>query len=83
MPKSRDIYAIKGGDYIGEIWVYCGKKEPHYNFLSVPLMVNRSVEFETFERGVDLEIVSLVDRAPRHVYKTSKKQFEHNEKSNN
>jgi len=83
MPKSREIYAIETGSYAGEMWIYCGKKEPQYNFLSIPLMENRSIDCKTFEDGIKSGVVNMVERVPRYVYKVSKKQYKKNEKSNN
>jgi hypothetical protein len=85
MPKEREIYAIETGSYAGEMWIYCGKekKEPQYNFLSIPLMENRTIDCKTFDDGIESGIVNMVERVPRYVYKVSKKQYDKNEKSNN
>jgi hypothetical protein len=85
MPKAREIYAIETGSYAGEMWIYCGKdkKEPQYNFLSIPLMENRSIDCKTFDDGIKSGIVNMVEKVPKYVYKVSKKQYDKNEKSNN
>lgn len=83
-PEPRHIYAIKSGSFAGEMWIYCGdrkKKELCYNFLSIPIMENRSVEKEIFENGFENGVVEFVEKVPKYVYKISKKQYDKNEKS--
>ena len=85
MPKAREIYAIETGTFAGEMWIYCSsnKKELQYNFLSIPLMENRSIDCETFNEGVRSGIVKMIEKVPRYVYSVSRKQYKKNEKSDN
>tara|TARA_R100000951_G_scaffold102460_1_gene94578 strand:- start:685 stop:957 length:273 start_codon:yes stop_codon:yes gene_type:complete len=80
MPKVRELYAIHHGDFVGEMWAYCGKDESNLKFLSMPDMVNRDCSLEKFEYGIENGIVEKVKRLPRYIFWTINKQFKKNEK---
>lgn len=79
-PKKRYSYAITGGVYLGEIFVYIkfSFKRKMFIFLSLPDMHIREVSFEKFYFGIANNIVDIVEKLPFGVYMTCKKQFKRN-----
>lgn len=83
LPKKRYIYAIHTGRFAGEMWIYCKSTKETHGFLVIPIMENRYIEKNIFENGIKGNIVREIEILPRKVYKTSIKQFKHNEKALN
>lgn len=77
-PKSREVYAIVTGAFVGEMLVYCKKDQDNYFFLSIPKNVNRTIPIDKFHFGVDNKIAEYVDTLPKKVYNTCFKQYEYN-----
>lgn len=71
-------YAVHGGDYVGEIFVYVRKTKSTYDFLSIPKMENRYVPLDKLKIGVDNKILKFVERIPRNVFTVVRAQFEKN-----
>lgn len=79
-PRARDIFAITQGDYEGEMWVFIEDDRPtrSYQFLALPTMVNRECTYEMWRLGAEHSIFDKVERLPKDVWTTCKKQFEFN-----
>ena len=80
-PKKRYLYAITGGKYLGELFVFIEKQENNFNFLSLPDMKIREVPCDKFEFGLTNKIVDVVEKLPLHVFWTCKKQYLKNKTS--
>ena len=77
-PKKRFIYAITGGYYLGELFVYIETKNSEHSFLSLPDMKIRNVPLEKFEFGLKEKIIDIVQKLPKNVYDTCIKQYNKN-----
>lgn len=76
-PKNRQVYAITGGKYLGEFFLYIDRDDNNYYFLSMPKMEKRVVTTEKFNYGIVNNIVDPVERVPRNVYELCKEQYKH------
>lgn len=74
-PKKRFLYAITGGKYLGELFVFMEKTNENFNFLSLPDMKIREVPHDKFEFGISNKIVDVVEKLPSDVFETCKKQY--------
>lgn len=74
-PKNKFLYAITGGKYLGELFVFMEKTKENFIFLSLPDMKVREVPHEKFEFGLNNKIVDIVEKLPSHVFSTCKKQY--------
>lgn len=74
-PRKRYLYAITGGKYLGELFVFIEKVGDNFNFLSLPDMKIREVPYEKFEFGLTNKIIDVVEKLPSEVFKTCKKQY--------
>ena len=77
-PKKRYVYAITGGVYLGELFVFIKKTDLEYSFLSLPDMKIRSVPLEKFDFGLKEKIIDIVQKLPKNVYDTCIKQYNKN-----
>jgi phosphomevalonate kinase len=77
-PKKRYVYAITGGVYLGELFVFMKQTDSEYSFLSLPDMKIRSVPFEKFDFGLKEKIIDIVQKLPKNVYDTCLKQYNKN-----
>jgi len=73
-PQENDVFAIHGGDYVGEMWVFIEQDEK-YHFLCIPKLEIRSVDIQTFEAGQDIEVVRFVEQMDDDVYDVCCKQY--------
>lgn len=81
IPKSRQVFAVGTGTYVGEMLVYCKKDEDFYHFLSIPKNINRTVPIEKFDFALEHKIAEYVTDLPKKVYNLCYKQFEYNQKN--
>lgn len=77
-PKNRGIYAIKGGQFLGETFVYIDTADNYYNFLSLPDNLIRNVPINSFEFALKHDIIELIERLPSSHWKVCKAQYEKN-----
>jgi len=77
-PQKRYVYAITGGVYLGELFVFVKKTETEYSFLSLPDMKIRNVPFEKFEFGLKEKIIDVVQKIPDNVYSVCVEQYNKN-----
>lgn len=82
-PKSRQVYAVGTGTYVGEMFVYIKEDAENFHFLSIPKKRNRVVPKDKFEFAVTNKIMELVEDLPSPIYKLCHKQFFFNEKAGN
>ena len=81
--RARYVYAITGGVFLGEMFTLMEKNKSsrEYIFLSLPDMHHRTVSYEKFKFGLENKIIDIVEKIPRDVYDTCKKQYEINLKA--
>lgn len=81
VPKSREVYAVGTGTYVGEMLVYCKQDKDNYFFLSIPKNINRKIPIDKFNFAIENKIAEFAHKLPQDVYKLCYKQFEYNEKN--
>ena len=74
-PKKKTIYAITGGKYLGELFVFMEEKDNCLLFLSLPEMHVREVPKEKFNFGLEEKIIEVVKKIPSLVYNVCKAQY--------
>lgn len=77
-PKKRYVYAITGGKYLGELFVFMEKIDDTYIFLSLPDMKIREVPEEKFKFGLTEKIIDVVKKIPSNVYNVCTAQYNKN-----
>lgn len=77
-PKKKYVYAITGGKYLGELFVFMEKVSNNFKFLSLPDMKIREVPCDKFEFGLIEKIVDVVEKLPTKVYNICKLQYTKN-----
>lgn len=80
-PKTKLIYAVTGGKYLGELLVFMEAEGDSYFFLTLPDMQIREIPKEKFEFGLKENIVDIVKKIPSYVYKVCKAQYIKNKSS--
>ena len=75
VPRSRDLYAVTQGEYLGEFFVYMEQVGGSYYFLSLPDMYIRSVPKDDLVTGIGTGVLELVEQLPVGVYDTCKEQY--------
>ena len=79
--KPGTVYAVTGGKYLGEFFVFIEKVKGSYMFLSLPSMERRSVPYEKFQIGIDQKIMDKIEDLPADVYSVCEAQYRKNNKS--
>lgn len=74
-PRPRYLYAITGGTYLGELFVFIEKDSTNFMFLSLPDMKIRLVPHDKFYFGIDNKIIDILKKIPRYVYDVCKSQY--------
>jgi len=74
-PKSRQLYAVTGGKYLGECFLYIKTKNNDLHFLSLPSMESRVVTVEKFEYGLRNKILDPIEIIPVTVYNLCNEHF--------
>lgn len=77
-PKKGYVYAITGGKYLGELFVFMENNDNQNFFLSLPEMKIRTVPCDKFKFGLDNKIIDIVERLPRKVFNVCNVQYNKN-----
>ena len=75
---ERPVYAITGGAYVGEFFVYIEKVKGDVMFLSIPKMEIRAVPYDKYILGMKDGIMDRVEDLPRGVYSICMSQYRKN-----
>ena len=67
-PKTRQLYAVTGGKYLGECFLYIKTESEDIHFLSLPSMESRVVTAEKFKYGLENKILDPIEVIPTDVY---------------
>ena len=83
--RQGDMYACHHGQYAGQMFCFIcrDKKEQTYNFLRMPDMITTKISQKDFHNGVKNEIIKLVEKVPKYVFKVIEAQYKKNENTNN
>lgn len=78
IPETGCIYVVDAGTYGGEYMVLMEVDLASNNlkFLILPDFQIRDITLEVFNRGLDMNIVKLLEKLPNKVYKTCKQQYD-------
>ena len=76
IPSYGSIYAVTGGKFLGEFFVFIEKTDDAYNFLSLPEMNVRNVPVEKFSNGVEGKVLQFQEILPINVLEVCKAQYE-------
>ena len=60
-PEKGYVYAVTGGAYLGEFFVFVEKIKGSYMFLSLPNMEVREVPMDKYKLGVNDKVLDLLD----------------------
>lgn len=76
--EISNIYVVDGGTYGGDYMVLMDIDHVNssYKFMTLPDLLNRDIAFDVFERGVSYKIVKFIEKLPKSVFKTCKRQYE-------
>jgi len=77
-PRVRHVYAVCGGKYLGEMFVFMEQQDTEYYFLSLPAMQIRQVPIEKFDTGLKEKILDVVNKLPKDIYNICQKQYKAN-----
>ena len=77
-PKKGYVYAITGGKYLGELFVFMESNDSQNFFLSLPEMKIRTVPHDKFKFGLDNKIIDIVERLPKKVFNVCTTQYSKN-----
>jgi len=74
-PKLKTSYAVTGGKYVGEFFVYIEKIKGDFMFLSLPKMEIRTVPYDKWMLGTKDSIVDEVEELPDDIYSVCEAQY--------
>ena len=74
-PSKRNVYAVTGGKYLGEFFVFMERSNDIVYFLSLPKLEVREIPVDNYLYGTDNKILDKVERLPRNVYNLCKAQY--------
>ncbi len=69
------VYAVTGGRYLGEFFVFMEDTDEGKMFLSLPSMEQRCVPHDKFLIGEKEKLLDLVESVPNDVYELCKEQY--------
>ena len=83
--REGDMYACHHGQFAGQMFCFIcrDKKEQTYNFLRMPDMITTKISQKDFDDGLKNEIIKLVEKVPKYVFKVIEAQYKKNENTNN
>ena len=73
-PEVGNIYAVDGGDYMGEFFVLVEKLQD-YIFLSLPDFHIRTVSEDKLQIGLDKNILDFREKLPVDIFKECIKKY--------
>jgi hypothetical protein len=69
-PRHRGFYAVLGGTYGGEFFIYIKESHEGYVFLSLPDKHIRVVPKDAYIRGVNYKLLDFISQLPKKIYDT-------------
>jgi len=74
-PVPRGFYAVMGGTYGGEFFVFLNETLTEYVFLSLPEKHIRLVPKDAYVRGVNNKVLDFISKLPKKVYNTVELEY--------
>lgn len=83
--RQGEVYACHHGPYAGQMFCFImrNKEEHTYNFLRMPDMITTKIPYKDFDEGIKKDIIKLVKKVPKYVFKVIEAQYIKNESSDN
>jgi len=78
--KKREMYAVNNGDYVGQMFAVIAVDKDNVSCLSMPSMENVEVPLDKFDLGRNSDIITLVEKLSRDIWKTCEAQYNKNNK---
>lgn len=78
--KKREMYAVNNGDYVGQMFAVIAVDKDNVSCLSMPSMENVEVPLDKFDLGRNSDIITLVEKLSRDIWKTCEAQYNKNTK---
>jgi hypothetical protein len=79
VPVHRTVYAVTGGDYLGEFLVYVEERDDTCYFLSLPKMQIRKIVKSDVTAGLESKVLDKVERLPKDVFSLCYEQYIHSQ----
>ena len=79
VPVPRTVYAVTGGDYLGEFIIYVEEEDDMYCFLSLPKMNIRQIAKSDVAEGLENKVLDKVERLPKDVFSLCYEQYVHSQ----
>ena len=73
--EPGDVYAVTGGRYLGEFFVFIEKIDTNYQFLSLPSMETRTIPYSKCKNGIDDKVMDLVEILPDDIFEVCMAQY--------
>jgi len=70
-----DVYAVSTGTYLGEFFVLMKSDKKNNYFLSLPKMINRTIDHVKVKRAIETGILEFQENLPEHIMKVCKEQY--------
>ena len=83
--RQGEVYACHHGPYAGQMFCFImrNKEEHTYNFIRMPDMITTKIPYKDFDEGIKKDIIKLVEKVPKYVFKVIEAQYIKNESSDN
>jgi len=78
--KQRELYAVNNGDYVGQMFAVISVSKDNVSCLSMPNMENVEVPLDKFDLGRNSDIITLVEKLSKDIWKTCEAQYNKNKR---
>lgn len=79
--KPGSLFAVSTGTYLGEFFVYIRSDKKEKKFLSLPKMINRTIDNKNIDHAVQKGILEFQEVLPGYIIDICTKQYNKNEKN--
>ena len=77
-PVPGTVYAVTGGRYLGEFFIFIEKVNGTYEFVTLPKLEPRSVSHDKFVIGIDNKILDRIENLPDKIFEMCLAQYRKN-----
>jgi hypothetical protein len=70
------IFVVDGGIYAGDYLVVIEEKNDIISCLVLPDKSRRDIKQNDFKRGIDLKILTFLEKLPKYVFKVCKQEYD-------
>ena len=75
--KSRGIYAVTAGQYLGQFFVFINTETDVYEVLSMPDNIPMKINKKDIEEGLKNNILDYIETLPKNVYEIACAEYVH------